>query len=861
MKKYDVTVIIPFYNNSKFIEEAIESVLYQNYPSDKIEIILINDNSTDDGAIKIKKFLNFDNIVFINKNKNEGVSKARNDGIKIAKGKYIFLLDGDDYISKNTIRSVVNFFNKNENEIDLVTYPIYMKVNDSAPKLQKKYEYFNGKTGIYELEKYPYINQTTINVAFKNNKNVWFDESIYLAEDQKFVTNIIMEKKKIGFCNDATYIYRRYGGGISQTKNHIFYCFDDIMKFNEYLVEKYLVNNILPKYIQVMILNTLEWRLKSDMLFPYHYKGKKFEKALDRIFKFLKYIDVDTIYNYDMSKNDKFYWLKKKKSLIKLIEKNGKLLLFIDGKEVDCDNKLEITFNHFKIKNDKLYIMGTVDTLLSYTNFQFSIIKNNNVTEKVNVKLFESKLSYNKSNMKLNDIQAFELTLNLNNTKEFFFNIESENNKIPIKYNFNRYIDEIKTSNLYIIECKKNKFIVKNASFTNKFKCFFRKNFQLLNKPKVLFYRLASLFYRTKKEIWLYYDFNSLDNAYYQFEHDIKMDDNIKRYYVFNSSNKELLKNISPALIDKIINFKSFKSKMLFLNSTKILSSNSSINAYCPFGHSRKQYADIVNYDFIYLQHGILHASLPLLYSKERTEIDKFIISSEFEYKNLIENYGYNKDDLVKTGMPRFDFLNLSNNPKNKIIFAPSWRIYLCNPNNINQKKDVSEINKFLSSNYYKDIYQFISSDKLSKLLIRNNIILEIKLHPYFKEYQKFFKVECPNVKMIFEDIDLSDYKMFITDFSSFQFDFIRFVRPIVYFIPDIDEFNAGLHTYKDLDLKQDDAFGENAKSADDLINIIEKTINSNFRVDNKYEKRMTNFFSYKKNSRENIYITLKDNR
>ena len=92
MKQPSVSVIIPVYNSSKWIEKTIESVLCQTYGD--LETVIVDDGSTDDTAEIVKKYKNRAVRYFYQKNK--GVSAARNKGIEVAGGKYIALLDHDD---------------------------------------------------------------------------------------------------------------------------------------------------------------------------------------------------------------------------------------------------------------------------------------------------------------------------------------------------------------------------------------------------------------------------------------------------------------------------------------------------------------------------------------------------------------------------------------------------------------------------------------------------------------------------------------------------------------------------------------------------------------------------------------------
>lgn len=105
MYRDGVTVIIPAYNAGKYIEEAIQSVLNQE-PVDKasIEIIVINDCSTDDTEDVLSKYEGDSRVRIIKHESNTGVSQGRNEGISLAETKYVAFLDADDWWSADKIR-------------------------------------------------------------------------------------------------------------------------------------------------------------------------------------------------------------------------------------------------------------------------------------------------------------------------------------------------------------------------------------------------------------------------------------------------------------------------------------------------------------------------------------------------------------------------------------------------------------------------------------------------------------------------------------------------------------------------------------------------------------------------------------
>lgn len=101
-----VSIIVPVYNAEKFLDICFESIIIQTYKN--IEVIAVNDGSTDGSLNKLNKLSSIDNRIVVIDSSNHGVSNARNIGIKEARGHYLFFLDSDDWISKNCIELLVN---------------------------------------------------------------------------------------------------------------------------------------------------------------------------------------------------------------------------------------------------------------------------------------------------------------------------------------------------------------------------------------------------------------------------------------------------------------------------------------------------------------------------------------------------------------------------------------------------------------------------------------------------------------------------------------------------------------------------------------------------------------------------------
>ena len=104
MKK--ISIIIPVYNTEKYLKQCIESVINQSYQN--MEIILVDDGSTDSSGDICERFEKEDTRIIVFHQNNKGLSAARNKGLKHAKGEYILFLDSDDYISKNMLEKLCN---------------------------------------------------------------------------------------------------------------------------------------------------------------------------------------------------------------------------------------------------------------------------------------------------------------------------------------------------------------------------------------------------------------------------------------------------------------------------------------------------------------------------------------------------------------------------------------------------------------------------------------------------------------------------------------------------------------------------------------------------------------------------------
>lgn len=865
--EYQASVIVPVYNVEDYLEICLDSLAAQTIDKSRMEVLVINDGSPDNSwDICLKYSEKYDFIKIFSK-ENEGLSATRNFGINHAKGKYLFFLDSDDYFKPETVKSVTDFFDTVYDEVDMVAY---YEDRYKGEKILKPH--FRFKTldheGVYDLEEYPYLTQTRVNVCVKNlgeGKNVLFNTTPgFKLEDQEYCNRVLMPKMKMGYCPDGTYMYNK-GNETSIMKMyfHAYYLFETSMEYFENLFATF--KDKVPPYFQAMFINDINWRLSSDILYPYHYEGEQWEHAMNRFVKLLNRVDSETILNHPLM--DIFrscYWIKQKENSDIVFEHDDEgLRLIIDGNEAYTQEDFVVIGHKPRIEGDRFKLTGFIKSpvfnFLNDDEYEIYAVENG---ERRKLDTFISVHSNYKAKIITNKFPAFHYDCDLTKNGKVQFEVKIHDKIYQTHYWFMPYSGFSKrfkriSRGGYILKNKKQYLSVKPATDSRIAMNTVGNTLQFLKYPRTTLLRLKSINYRKKHRIWLYYDFYSVekDNGYFQFANDLKHNDGVERYYVLTHEYENLDDVFTPEQKKHLVKCGSKQHRLLFVCAERIFTAYYGLAPVNPFDSAKQKYLyeDLIRFRTIYLQHGVLHAALRLQNSEERSQAEEIIVSSPFEVKNYMQNYAYAEENLITTGMARYDHIDRNHEAKNRILFAPSWRKYLTTE----IKSSNWEVNteKLQKSDYYKHFLEFLSDKRLHKCLEENKVYLDIKLHPIIASLTNLFDIDCEYVNMVSGDVNVADYSAFVTDFSSYVFDFAYLNRPIMYFVPDYPQFKSGMNHYRDLDLPFDEAFGhmftDPQQAAECLCGIVE----NKFVPEEIYAERMENFyFDFDGNCAENLY-------
>lgn len=222
----ELSLVIPVYNGEKYIEECIRSVLTSEVDKSKIEIVIIDDGSTDNSVSICNKYTSENFKVYCNS--NHGVSYSRNFGVNVSNGKWIMFIDADDKLSYNWYSIVSKYFNSNE---DIVTF------SNKVEKIpDEKVEILKNIVG---------INNDVKNLAspcskmyrknFLQDNKITFYQDIINGEDMLFNINCFLNTQKYKFVEDNIYEYRIHNNSATRKFNDSFIQYD--LNFQNRLAE------------------------------------------------------------------------------------------------------------------------------------------------------------------------------------------------------------------------------------------------------------------------------------------------------------------------------------------------------------------------------------------------------------------------------------------------------------------------------------------------------------------------------------------------------------------------------------------------------------------------------------------------
>ena len=876
------SVIIAIYNAGKYLDDSICSLINQTIGFSKIEIILVNDGSTDQTEEIClqyqKKYKN--NIIYI-KIKHSGVSKARNEGMNHAHGKFINFLDADDKWDYQAF-NYINLFFKINKDIDFVAGRIKFFEED------KKYhplDYKFYKTRVVNLsQEYNSIQLSASSSIFRKSSiaGKYFKEDVFFCEDSLFVNNILLIKPIMGLIKEAIYYYRRrtdFSSAINNQKKNLNFYTETLNKVSKFLINssKALYNYIVP-FIQFLIVYDLFWRIQSHAFEFLDYKNfKKYKLIIEELLKELddKYIFEQKIFSY---RYKAFVLSKKYERDIRYdIKLKNNYFVYSKYRLIDLKNSI-IELRIINIKNNIIYLEGIDYLWLPREKYTYFL-------------KCENEIFYPK--YYLNPKYHFYTMYGLfQKGRTIFFEIHIKLRNKPLNLyfyiSFMNIISEIfpslgafshipSLSNGYFVS---EKFIIRLFKkrltifqYNIKLEEVFENNYcnelrqmkkdNIINLRKYVKHKNKS---KKKYEIWIINDeFDSAgDNGEYFFRYlYLRQPKGIKIYFAIQKdcNDYKRLKKFG-----NILDLQSDEYRNIFIESDKIISSISDSWVINPFNKDQNYIRDLLHFDFIFLRSNIITNDLTNSLNRFMNNYSLIISTSKKEYKSLLmSNYRYNENNVILTGMPKLDYLNAFKSKismEKKIIIIPSVRGPIKIDRYTKNNQSFFHSYKFYYTKFFEFYNSLINNQQLSKIMNLHNYKGFLCLHSSFKSEWIGFKQN-----ELFSIIDKCDYQkqlltasLFIIDYSNI-FLYIGYIKkPVIYAHFDYEEY---LINHKNIKFNYDlDGFGPVCKNLNCIIAQIKEEIENKCLMKKKFMKKIKKFFAFpNNNNNERIFLKITTGR
>lgn len=873
MRSYKVSVIVPVYNVEKYLEEFIESVVAQTIGfNEQIQLILVNDGSKDGSGEICTRYKDTygENVIYIDK-ENGGVSSARNAGLEVATGAYVACIDSDDKLAPDYFERMIGFLEA------------YKDVPFAAARIQ----WFGAKDG-YHISDFKFAQTRVVDLEVDGNmthslvgtslfraeavKDVTFDTSMTHNEDAKFVDTVLLRWKKYcyGVVREALYYYRKRDEETSASdvakERQSFY--DSTLKYAEFLSSagQYTEDGSLPAFIQFHALYHYRWRItqtkKPDILTDEAWRHYK-EVILDGI----RMLDASTIIKGSVNLN-----LTQKMALLHVKytgdkEKIRQAVNANDELKKKLLDELRFTVNTINYKKaDGLVIEGTTslcDPAVFNMKPKFLLDGKELAYEPIETSVFMFDDT-------IKDAAAFRIAIANGQQGSFKAQFVSPERVMtldiayimPARISMRQFDYRIIKGKILLLPFKDSLTITdfKLRKIAKREVLLFLQNL-LKNKyrieknvPKTLAVEVVRLLAllrirRGPSKVWLFSDraISGGDNSEVLFRYVADQKDAaVKPVFVINK-NTAAYKRLKRDGY-KVVKFKSLRHLYLAIISEMMLPSHMDAMYLYPWFGVWQKYCGLLQYDIAHTQHGIVLNDMSHYIGKQKKNASLFLSVSEWEQKHLVEDgYGYTKEQVPVTGLPRYDEL-IDTSKENRVIsLHPTWRSWL----SAEAKDGVRPYsNAFKDSEYLKFYQNLINDERLVDALERHNYTLRYYIHPNHMANKRDVNTTSERVEIMDFPYNyskmFSESSLFVTDYSNTLFDFAYMRKPIVHTQFDFEEFFSkhGSISKQLFDYKTE-GFGPVCDDYESAVDAIVNYIENGFTMEDEYKRRVEAFFTY----------------
>ncbi|WP_129690865.1 bifunctional glycosyltransferase/CDP-glycerol:glycerophosphate glycerophosphotransferase [Gottfriedia acidiceleris] len=892
MNAYKLSVIVINYNKEKYIEACIESI--KKTTLNDIQLIVVDDGSTDQSKEIAQNMVGkYKDGLFISQS-NSGPSAARNKGLEYAKGEYVAFLDGDDLATTKGYETLYNLAKKNNADIGIGDILCFNDMRTWRLSYMKKI-FKKNMPKVRSLKNNPELHYTpsASNKIFKREllirENIKFDESLRVGEDLLFTQTSLLCSNKVVVKEIDIIKYRIINSSESLIRQGNINFFEQLVTLQKELLDLYCKKNRTAelKFIQARQLNFF---LDSIELKASRLTNKEQIQLASIGQQFLSYISIkEEVLSLNLYKRFIVYLLENNSGdkLQKVIEsqhsvdfskeylyENGVYYHYLAKLFKEDMNLLKVEKFELCHKVEQISLRESILTIKGYAFIRYLstaninrtlVFKNNQTKEEKTIILnpmLRTDITYTFDKNQVNyDHSGFEkLTIDLKSFLSYgnwsvFLKVEQEGLSVigKLKVGLVHLQNNTKSTQIkgtqFITTYKNNalSITIRKASVSNSSKLFLNKikfytrtlgRFILKKEKDALLTIICKMFFENfyrKKNITLIGERRDTaqDNSYHLFKYVRENHPKNNIYYVIDKKSSDYLRIKD---LGNVIEYGSFKHTFYLLLCKK------SINSYAEQANMyTKAYREVVKYypewqknDKIFIQHGVIGVSrVNQALNKNQYDFAVFVVSSQFEKNHIVKEFGYSEDEVIVTGLARWDSL-VDTSKGNEILLMPTWRNWI---------KTAEELSK---SRYLQTYINLLNDSRLHQILEKNDLYLN-----FYPHYQTQLLLEdMPNfhnrIRVIRQGTEtvqnlLKRHALLITDYSTVSFDFVYMKKPVIFYQFDYEEFYSRHYNEGPINHKED-LFGKVCETTEELLSEFDQIIDQKMQIAPAYLEKSNKF-------------------
>ncbi len=885
VKKYKFSVIMAVYNVEEYIEEAMQSILDQTIGFEHIQVIMVDDCSTDNSASICERYaaLYPENVVFVRKQSNTGAADTRNAAIDHICGVLTTSVDPDDRIDLALFEKVYEYYGQVSDQVDVITVPMHFFEAQQGYHISSRYDY--DTTKVVDIEKEWYGIKLSVCGAFIKSevfRKYRYPVSLTAdCEDTYLITEIILEKKKYAVLSGYEYHYRKRNvkNSLTQTNgDKKEWYIDKIRDFQLKLIafSRKEYGSVL-RYIQFLCIYILQWSIRYNYGNARVLSKDETDLYLELVHEMLQDIDDDIIVNQigdrklglNIHTINFLLKLKYGKDVSVYEYDEGSLYKTIGGHRIYSIRDHGIHVSVVEIRNRNLHIAGYYTDPFEGAGLRLKVYMAGEPIEFVRYEseTFKPKYFGSEASKCYEFVCDISLCQYLHGGREekLYFVLENEHIRHKMAINLNRFpyckLYPPNKCSYYIKEhiglsAMNDGLRIKRAGFGTQVAkeiallSVFLFGSRLLDKRRsnikaavlrVLYWMTYPMYHGG----WLFMDRADKggDNAEFLFRYSVRQPDGQKKYFVVNKNTKtyrDMKREHLP-----VVSQSSLKHRLLFLHADKFITSQMDIIHMNDMRGIEVFFRDLISFDYVHVQHGICWQNLDHLLNANLENLKLMTSCSYAEYNNMSQKrYGYVNGQLRKGGMARFDGFAQRDQEKEQIVICPTWRKELVGRLALDGKREYST--KYKESLFFRVYNDLLSDHKFVDEIEACGYKLLFLLHPNMQTQREDYSIDqrvvFPDRNEVDYDRSLRESKIMVTDYSGIQFDFAYMRKPVIYFhhkdLPNHLE-NSEFFQY------ERDGFGEICRDVGALKQEIFKTIRNEGKMAPEYVERVRRFFIY----------------